>query len=99
MGSILLYTTRKIPTVTNTATFNRDESLHQVNEGSTMYKCLQYPLFFIYGEDGYHYNLTTSPDSTKRLSRTDYTTFYIQQCEHEFLLLTPRWTSISAVFG
>jgi len=65
----------------------RDESLHRVNEGSAMYECLQYPLFFIFGEDGYHYDLTTSPNSTKRLSRTDYTAFRIQQRKHEFSLL------------
>ena len=52
-----------------------------------MYECLQYPLFFIYGEDGYHYDLTKSPNSTKQLSRVEYTAYQIQQREHEFSLL------------
>jgi len=65
----------------------RDGSLNRVNEGSAMYECLQYPLFFIYGEDGYHYDLSMSPNNTKRLSRIDYTAFHIQQRENEFSLL------------
>jgi len=65
----------------------RDGALQRVNEGSPMYECLQYPLFFIYGEDGYHYGLAMSPDNTKRLSRTDYAAFHIQQHKDEFSLL------------
>jgi len=65
----------------------RDGHLRRVNEGSVMYECLQYPLFFIYGENGYHYDLTMSSTSNKRLSRTDYTAYRIQQREPEFSLL------------
>ena len=31
-----------------------DGFLQRVDEGSTIYECLQYPLFFPYGENGYH---------------------------------------------
>ena len=65
----------------------RDGPLRRVNEGSVMYECLQYPLFFPRGEDGYHYDLSMSPTNTKRLSRTDYTAYRIQKRESEFSLL------------
>jgi len=65
----------------------RDGQLHRVNEGSAMYECLQYPLFFVYGESGYHYDLTESSTSNNRLSRTDYAAYRIQQREPEFSLL------------
>ncbi|KAF9642798.1 hypothetical protein BDM02DRAFT_3132852 [Thelephora ganbajun] len=65
----------------------KDGSLQQVNEGSVMYECLQYPLFFIYGEDGFHYDLTMSPDASKWLSQVNYVVYHIQQHKHEFSLL------------
>ena len=65
----------------------RDGPLHRVNEGSAMYECLQYPLFFVYGENGYHYDLTISSTSNKGLSQTDYTAYRIQQRKPEFSLL------------
>ena len=67
--------------------YKQDGSLQRVNEGSAMYESLQYPLFFIYGEDGYHYDLDMSPDNHKRLSRTDYAAYRIQQREPDFSLL------------
>ena len=65
----------------------RSGSLSRVNEGSPMYESLQYPLFFIHGEEGYHYDLKMSPTNRRRLSRTDYTAYHIQQRRHEFSLL------------
>jgi len=65
----------------------RDGPLQRVNEGSPMYECLQYPLFFIHGEDGFYYDLATSPGTNKRLSRVDYVAYRIQQRDHEFSLL------------
>lgn len=62
----------------------RDESLARVNEGSPMYEPLQYPLFFIHGEDGYHYDLNMSPTNPKRLSRIDYTAYHIQDRRDQF---------------
>ena len=43
----------------------KDVFLQQVNEGSAMYKCLQYSLFFIHGENSYNYDLTMSSTSNK----------------------------------
>jgi hypothetical protein len=62
----------------------REGPLRRVNEGSPMYESLQYPLFFIYGEDGHHYELNKTPGSDNQLSRTDYTAYRIQQREDEF---------------
>lgn len=52
-----------------------------------MYECLQYPLLFIYGEDGYHYDLQTSPVKEDRLSQTDYVAYRIQYRLDELSLL------------
>ena len=52
-----------------------------------MYESLQYPLFFIYGEEGFHYKLNKSPDNQERLTRVDYTAYRIQKREGEFSLL------------
>lgn len=65
----------------------RNGSFRRVNQGSPVCEPLQYPLFFIYGEDGYHYELYMSPDKWKWLSRTDYTAYRIQKRENEFSLL------------
>ena len=65
----------------------RDGPLRRVSDGSPMYECLQYPFFFIYGEDGYHYNLQMSPSNENRLSQTDYVAYRIQHRPNEFSLL------------
>ena len=52
-----------------------------------MYKSLQYPFLFIYGEDGYHYDLKISPSNEGRLSQTDYVAYRIQHRRDEFSLL------------
>jgi hypothetical protein len=72
---------------TDVAPYRRDGSLSRVNEGSAVYECLPYPHYFIYSEDGYHYELAMSPSIQKRLSRTDYVVYRIQQLEDEFSLL------------
>ena len=65
----------------------RDGPLRRISDGSSMYECLQYPFLFIYGEDGYHYNLQMSPSKENRLSSTDYVAYRIQHRRDEFSLL------------
>ena len=65
----------------------QDGPLQRISDGSAMYECLQYPLLFIYGEDGYHYDLQMSPTKEYRLSQTDYVAYRIQQRLGEFSLL------------
>ena len=61
--------------------------LRKISDGSPMYESLQYPLLFIYGEDGYHYNLQMSPSKENRLSPMDYIAYRIQQRPNKFSLL------------
>ena len=65
----------------------QDGPLQRISDGSAMYECLQYPLLFIYGEDGYHYDLQTSPVKEDRLSQTDYVAYRIQYWLDELSLL------------
>jgi len=65
----------------------RDGPLRRISDGSPMYECLQYPFLFVYGEDGYHYNLQMSPLEENRLSPTDYVAYRIQHRRNEFSLL------------
>lgn len=65
----------------------RDGPLRRISDGSAIYECLQYPLLFIYGEDGYHYSLQMSPTKDDRLSQTDYVAYRIQHRPGEFSLL------------
>ena len=64
----------------------QDGPLRRISDGSAVYECLQYPLLFIYGEDGYHYDLQMSPTKGDRLSQTDYIAYRIQQRPGEFSL-------------
>ena len=65
----------------------QDGPLRRISDGSAIYECLQYPLLFIYGEDGYHYDLQMSPTKEDRLSQTDYVAYRIQHRPGEFSLL------------
>lgn len=65
----------------------QDSPLRCISDGSAIYECLQYPLLFIYGEDGYHYNLQMSPTKEDRLSQIDYVAYHIQHRPGEFSLL------------
>ena len=65
----------------------QDGPLRCISNGSPMYECLQYPLLFIYGEDGYYYGLQMSPAKEDRLSQTDYIAYRIQHRLDEFSLL------------
>lgn len=65
----------------------RDGPLCRISNGSPMYECLQYPFLFICGEDGYHFDLQTSPSNESQLSPTDYTAYRIQHRLNEFSLL------------
>lgn len=64
-----------------------DGPLRRISDGSAMYEPLQYPLLFIYGEDGYYYDLQMSPENGERLSQTDYVAYRIQQRPSEISLL------------
>ena len=66
---------------------HQDGPHRRISDGSPMYESLQYPFLFIYGEDGYHYNLQMSPLKGDQLSLTDYITYHIQHCRNEFSLL------------
>ena len=65
----------------------QDGPLQRISDGSATYECLQYPFLFIYGEDGYHYDLQMSPGKEDRLSQTDYVAYRIQYRPDEFSLL------------
>jgi len=65
----------------------QDGLLQHISDGSAVYECLQYPFLFIYGEDGYHYDLQMSPEKEDRLSQTDYVAYRIQHRPAEFSLL------------
>ena len=65
----------------------QDGPLRRVSDGSPIYECLQYPFLFIYGEDGYHYDLQMSSSREGRLSQTDYIAYCIQYRPDEFSLL------------
>jgi hypothetical protein len=65
----------------------QDGPLQRVSDGSAMYECLQYPLLFIYGEDGFHYELQMSPTKEDYVSQTDYVAYRIQHRLGEFSLL------------
>ena len=65
----------------------QDGPLHRISDGSLMYEHLQYPFLFVYGEDGYHYNLQMSPSKENWLSPTDYVAYHIQHWQDEFSLL------------
>ena len=67
--------------------YRRDGPFRRISDGSPMYECLQYPFLFIRGEDGYHYNLQTSPSKENRLSPTDHVAYRIQHRPDEFSLL------------
>ena len=71
----------------DTVVHRRDGPLRKISDGSPMYESLQCPLLFVYGEDGYHYNLQMSPSKGNRLSPTDYVAYRIQQRRNEFSLL------------
>ena len=65
----------------------QDGPLRRISDGSAIYECLQYPLLFIYGEDGYHYDLQMSPMKEDCLSQTNYVAYRIQHRPGEFSLL------------
>jgi len=51
-----------------------------------MYEYLQHPFLFIYGEDGFHYDLQCPPKEG-RLSQMDYIAYRIQYRPNKFSLL------------
>lgn len=65
----------------------QDGPLQCISDRSAIYKYLQYPLLFIYGEDRYHYNLQMSPAKGDCLSQTNYIEYCIQHWLGEFSLL------------
>ena len=64
---------------------SRDNKLQRVCETHRSYDCLQYPLLFVYGEDGYHFGIKQfGNNSTKNVSCMDFYAYYFMIRDNSF---------------
>ena len=63
----------------------RDASIKRINETHRSYDALQYPLLFVYGEDGYHFGIPQSANNpNKTVSCMDFYSYHFMVRDTSF---------------